>query len=76
MMVLAINRRQNGRLLDALDILLQTEIYFPKENEEMVHLKSVWLSLIGKIYGQISKTLNVSDNRCKKTTRKSSIRQK
>lgn len=29
MMVLAINRRHNGRLLEALDILLQTEIYFP-----------------------------------------------
>jgi hypothetical protein len=30
MMVLAINRRSNGRLLDALDVLLQTEVYFPK----------------------------------------------
>jgi hypothetical protein len=76
MMVLAINRRQNNRLLDALDILLQTEIYFPKENKEMVHLKSVWLSLIGKIYLQISKTLKVTtSSRWKKTTRKSSIRQ-
>jgi hypothetical protein len=76
MMVLAINRRQNSRLLDALDILLQTEIYFPKENKEMVHLKSVWLSLIGKIYLQISKTLKVTtSSRWKKTTRKSSIRQ-
>lgn len=50
MMVLAINRRKNGRLLDALDILLQSEVYFPKESQEMVRLKSVWLELIGKIY--------------------------
>ena len=50
MMVLAINRRQNGRLLDALDILLQSEVYFPKESQEMIRLKSVWLELIGKIY--------------------------
>jgi hypothetical protein len=33
MMVLAINRRHNGRLLDALDILLQTEIYFPRASK-------------------------------------------
>jgi hypothetical protein len=76
MMVLAINRRQNNSLLDALDILLQTEIYFPRENKEMVHLKSVWLSLIGKIYQEVSKTLkvNTGSGRWRKTTRKSSIR--
>ncbi len=75
MMVLAINRRQNTRLLHALDILLQTQIYFPKQNKEMLHLKSVWLSLIGKIYQEITNHLkdNKGGNRWRRSTRRTSI---
>jgi hypothetical protein len=50
MMVLALARRQHGKLMEALDILLQTEAYLPDSTPEMRHLKAVWLQLIAKIH--------------------------
>jgi len=31
MIILALTRRKNGKLMDALDILLQAELYFPAD---------------------------------------------
>lgn len=52
MIILALERRKNGNLYDALDILLQTDLY-EDNNKEMKLLKSSWLLMISKIYEEI-----------------------
>ena len=52
MIILALERRKNGNLYDALDILLQTDLY-EDNNKEMKLMKSSWLLMISKIYEEI-----------------------
>lgn len=54
-MLLALARRNNNKILDALDILIQIDKYFPKKSNNMKQLKAVWYLLIGKLYIQLKK---------------------
>lgn len=42
MLTLALARRKNKKLLDALDMLIEVDNFFPKVKGQMDHLKSVW----------------------------------
>ena len=53
MFLLALALRKNGKLLDSLNILVEIEHYFPKNNPKLDHLKSVWYNLISKVYLEI-----------------------
>lgn len=55
MMMLALARRNNNKLLEALDILIEIEKYFPKKNNHMKQLKAVWYLFIGKLYFKLKK---------------------
>lgn len=45
--MLALARKNNNKLLDALDILIQIEAFFPVEDTKLKHLQSVWYLFIG-----------------------------
>ena len=54
MLILALARRQNKKLLDALDILVNIEDYFPKNvHPGMKLLKSVWYEFMAKLFMEI-----------------------
>lgn len=54
LLILGLNRRNLGRLYEALDIILLASFYFEKDDEERV-LKSICLSLISKLHKEIKK---------------------
>lgn len=53
MLTLALARRKNKKLLDALDMLIEVDNFFPKVKGQMDHLKSVWYEMIAKLYLEI-----------------------
>ena len=55
MLLLALARGKNNKLLDALDILVDIEKYFPKKSVYMKQLKACWYLAIGKLYLQLKK---------------------
>jgi hypothetical protein len=50
MLLLALARRKNNKLLDSLDILIEIDRYFPKDSSQMQQLKAVWYQLIAKLH--------------------------
>jgi hypothetical protein len=53
MLLLALARRKNNKLLDALDILISIDTFFPKSNTHMQNLKSVWYLLVSTVFLEI-----------------------
>jgi hypothetical protein len=53
MILLAIARRRNRKLLDSLDILISIDSFFPKNSHQMEQLKSTWYQLIAAVFLEI-----------------------
>lgn len=68
LLILGLNRRNLGRLYEAMDIILLASFYFEKDDEERV-LKSICLSLISKLHKEI-KNQNSSMRKKSKLTKK------
>lgn len=77
MLLLALARRRNNKLLDALDILISIDSFFPKGNTHMQHLKSVWYLLISTVFLEIKASeKKEKGNRWRRDSKRSSIKAK
>ena len=63
MLLLALSRRKNNKLIDALDILIEIDRYFPKNSNHMQELKIVWYLMIAKL------SIELKNNEKKKAKR-------
>lgn len=75
MLLLALARKQNKKLLDSLDILIDIDSFFPKSNHQMQQLKSAWYQLIATVFMEIKEEeTKGKGNKWKAVQQRSSIK--